>query len=484
MLPSLLVACLLAFVAAWLLVGRAVPHLLGDFSHLFAVKIDLNVLIFSVVLVLGIGLVLSVVPWMLTRIRARVEKYSSQGPGTEAQPPGRRRIGGYNAYTLFPSASTVCEVALAFIMFVVGGLLAREIWIRHQIEPGYASETVLSMSVAMPRNLFHSNKEQKAFMLQVFQQVDELSGIERASLSTSLPADPLTQSVYFSKEGVVYSPRERIKSNFVGIDYLQMINVPLLAGRYFLMEDLQSSVLPVVINKTMAGMYWQDQDPVGETIYIGSSQRMAEIVGVVANLNPVEGGDLETPALYLLYWQVSCDDINLLIKTSNAPHDIAASVKDAIWSIDSEVPVEEEVWLSTVQWQHLKNQRGLLIGYAMLSLLGLLVARSSVVSSVQQFIEWRLLEIGLLKKRGYSAIKIQLRVLKALFFSIAPGIILDMAGSFFVIRLIFVHLDILETGLGVFAGVSSFLIIILLTSAIVSSREAGKINANHALRYG
>jgi hypothetical protein len=52
-------------------------------------------------------------------------------------------------------------------------------------------------------------------------------------------------------------------------DYFKTMKVALLKGRFFDGRDTATAPQTVIINDTMARMFWQDEDPIGRRIKYG-----------------------------------------------------------------------------------------------------------------------------------------------------------------------------------------------------------------------
>ena len=69
-------------------------------------------------------------------------------------------------------------------------------------------------------------------------------------------------------------------------DYFHALDIPLIDGRYFTVDDRSNSALVVIVNQSMAGHYWPGQRAVGKRMHVGNPQKgypWATVVGVVAD---------------------------------------------------------------------------------------------------------------------------------------------------------------------------------------------------------
>ncbi len=70
----------------------------------------------------------------------------------------------------------------------------------------------------------------------------------------------------------------------IGPDYLKVMRIPLLAGRFFTDHDDEHSKPVVVVDDVLARKYFPNGDAVGKVIYQGTPDNSFEIVGVVGHV--------------------------------------------------------------------------------------------------------------------------------------------------------------------------------------------------------
>ena len=87
----------------------------------------------------------------------------------------------------------------------------------------------------------------------------------------------------------------------VGPEYLEVMRIPLRAGRFISAGDQPGSAPVMVINEALARAYWPGQDPIGQCAMIGDESIVCrQIVGIIGN-HSFTGtlGSEPLPAYYL-----------------------------------------------------------------------------------------------------------------------------------------------------------------------------------------
>ena len=79
------------------------------------------------------------------------------------------------------------EVATSVLLLISSGLLIRAVWRIQSIDPGFASESVLTMKTALPRPKYDATQRRLQFYNRVLTDVRALPGVESAAYITSLP---------------------------------------------------------------------------------------------------------------------------------------------------------------------------------------------------------------------------------------------------------------------------------------------------------
>jgi predicted permease len=102
----------------------------------------------------------------------------------------------------------------------------------------------------------------------------------------------------------------------VGPHYFQVVGVPVLAGREFDERDGAGSQLSVIINRSMAGFYFGNSDPLGKTIQ--EDDRRFTIVGVVGDMRENElKGKMERRLYWPLMSSAEVAGLNIEIRTQS-----------------------------------------------------------------------------------------------------------------------------------------------------------------------
>ena len=151
---------------------------------------------------------------------------------------------------------------------------------------GFKTERLLSLEYRLPRNKYKEPAAQLNFHRQVVERLQEIPGVQSASLVRGLPFSGnggTTTIVLPDREVPPTGMEPEVMVNTAMPNYFETLGIPLIKGRVFGNEDYADSPPVVVINQLMAERFWPNQDPLGKQIKFTEDNSTATIVGVVGN---------------------------------------------------------------------------------------------------------------------------------------------------------------------------------------------------------
>jgi predicted permease len=132
----------------------------------------------------------------------------------------------------------------------------------------------------------------------------------------------------------------------VSSDAIEALGERLIRGRTIRASDGAEAPPVVLVNETMAGMYWPGQDPIGRRIRQGGLERpWMTVVGVVAD---VRHNGLEVAIkgkYYRAHTQMPSSsgfavrNMHLVVKTTGNPLSLVAPIRAEVTRIDPSLPV-------------------------------------------------------------------------------------------------------------------------------------------------
>src|SRR5262249_23181087 len=143
----------------------------------FVFAMDGTVLLFSLALAIGTGVVFGLAP-VLSLWQARPYEVLKEG--------GRSGGGGRSARAP-PHALVVVQMALAVTLLIGAGLLLRSFARLSEVQPGFKSEGVLTANLSIPDSKYKEDIAKAQFYERLLGEVRTIPGVTSVGLITGLP---------------------------------------------------------------------------------------------------------------------------------------------------------------------------------------------------------------------------------------------------------------------------------------------------------
>ncbi len=239
----------------------------------------------------------------------------------------------------------------------------------------------------------------------------------------------------------------------------------------------------MIVNETFAKRHFPGEDPVGRTLITGMGQLPSQIVGVVADvrstsLNTAPEADYFLPAL-----QRPETFTNVLVRTTTSPNAMAPLVREALRTVDPDLPLLEPQTLDARIAQTVADRKLALVLLAGFAALALLLASLGVYSVMAHLVAFRRGEIGIRMALGASPGQVMRMVLGHGRKLTLAGIALGIAGGLAVSRLMQQALfEVDPADPLIYLAVSATLLLVAECAVWFPARRATRIDPVIALR--
>ena len=153
------------------------------------------------------------------------------------------------------------------------------------------------------------------------------------------------------------SERATATRHLVSPRYFSTLGIPLRAGRDFDERDNTRVPHVVIINETFARRHFPGEDPIGRTLVTGMAQRPAQVVGVVADIRGENLNTAPEPEYFLPVLQRPEALTNVLVRSHLPPAAVAPLVREALRTIDPDLPLLQPDALTTRIAQTVANRK-------------------------------------------------------------------------------------------------------------------------------
>ena len=463
------------FAIALAAIAALSPHLPADLSRASSVAVDARMLLFTAVVSLATGVVFGLGPLFGTR-HVHAAESLKQSNRTASALHSRLRNG-----------LAVAQIAIAIVLLIGAGLMAKSFWALLRVAPGFRSESLVTARLSLSKARYPNNQAIAAFERELSERLRARPGIQSVAFAAYVPLGGVDNGWSFAIEGRPPLPigvYNMAKYRPVSPGYFETIGIPLQRGRAFTPADTQDAARVVMINSAMAREHWGQEDPVGRRVRFAGQLRT--IIGTVGDVLH-EGLDGATkPELYVPIEQAPNfqNSPSIVLRTSLDAGTAAGELRAMVAAIDRATPVDRIESMDQLIAGSVAQPRFRTLILAAFSLLALLMASIGIYGVMNYLVVQRTREFGIRLSVGATRADVLRLVLGRAAALIAAGTCVGLAGAMLLVRFI-AKLLFGTTPLDplTFAAVPILLASVALAASYIPARRATRIDPMVALRY-
>jgi predicted permease len=369
------------------------------------------------------------------------------------------------------------QVALSVVLLVSAGLLMRGAQRAGVFDPGFAVNDVTAVSFELPLGTYDDARK-RAFFADLTQALRGLptDAIDAFGFATWEPT--------FIRRGYQTPMRlpdqtpaqaRALTSVDVSPDYLNVLQIPIVAGRNF--DTLDTDRPVVVINETMARQYWPNENPIGKTFLLGPESR--EIIGVMRDAHTHSMRTV--PPLFYQPLRGGRMVPRLLIRSSRGVP--SAELKRIVAGIDPRVRIQTTPLPAHLEALVAESKWGPMLA-AVLGAFALVLATVGMFGVFAYAVRQRTREIGIRMALGAQPSEVVRLVLAGHSRAVAAGLVAGLLGavaSSVVMRSRLHGLSPFDPV--AYLGVAALLAAAGLAASYLPARRAVRVDPVVALRY-
>jgi predicted permease len=452
------------------------------------VGLDFRVLAFTLTVSLLTGTLFGLAPALKT----------SRANPQEALKSGGRGAIGSNHRVL--GAFVVVELAIALVLLSGAGLLIRSLARLWNVDPGFNPHNVVNIGIMLPPSMANASMDEtRAKLRELDERFAAVQGI--VAVSQNWGAVPMSgeDDQWFWLDGHP-KPKNQNEMNWVidyivDPDYLRVMQIPLLRGRFLARGDDEHSPLVVVVDDVFARKFFPGQDAIGKRIrLVSAGDKAAIIVGIVGHVKQWGLDNDETQSLRAEYY-LSCmqmpDDFvagsrsgtGMMVRYDGSLGAALGSLRQVSKQMSNEQVIFGEQTMESIIADSLSQRRFVMILLGAFAALAVLLACIGIYGVMTYLVSQRTQEVGIRMALGAKRGDVLLMVLRNGARLALAGAGAGIVGAIALTRLMGNLLyQVSPTDPLVLACVSALLVLVAIAACILPARRAASIEPVEALR--
>lgn len=387
------------------------------------------------------------------------------------------------------SVMVVAQVGGSLVLLIVAGLCMRSLQQAQRVDLGFNDEHVVTARLD-PRQVGYTLPRTVAFYDELERRLAALPGVESVGMSFGVPMGYIVDGAAIGKEGEVGAneePRSNVTCNTVTPSFFETLKIPIVGGRGFTSQDVETSTKVVIVNETLARQMWPGESAIGKRLIIPRFDgRIWEVVGVARDSKYIAVFENNVPHVYFTLRQHQFYMRVAYVRSAAPPESLRMLVEREIHALDPDMPIADAKRLRDV----VRGGAGFLLFHigsvqaGAMGVLGLVLTVVGVYGVVSCGASLRMREMGIRIALGASPRNLLGLVLRQGSLLVAAGIVFGLAVAAAVTRTLstfFVLVGALDPI--TFAAVTLLLAAIALVACYLPARRAMRVDPMTALRH-
>jgi putative ABC transport system permease protein len=390
-------------LGSWALRGL-LPLLGANLPQSLSIAVDARAALFTAGIAAVAGLVFGVV-------------VAAHRPGrlADALRSGTRTTAGAHVART-RNALVVGQVALAVILLSAAGLMLSSVAKLARVRPGFDTDRIATFKIAMTGSRYAPDAARIAYAGELVERLSATPGVQGAALTSIIPFGGTRGANGVEIEGRPRQPNEIsmiVDQRHVSPGYFRTMGIAVLRGRAFAASDDVRAERVVVINKTMAGQYWPDENPIGRRVRLSGgydSGIWMRIVGVVDDVRHISLSRGPVPEMYHPYGQAAVPLFTVVVRTDRDPATIVPIARSAMLALDANLPMYDARTMDDRVKRSFAPTRGTMLLLLVTAALAAALSAVAIYGSIWYSVTERLPEIGIRLALGATRASVCLRV--------------------------------------------------------------------------
>lgn len=475
LLTESLVLSALGGVAGFLIAYLATEAFLAlapsNLPRLDEIAVDLRILGFALALSMLTAMLFGLVPaWRAARTDVNETLKSTRHGDARAQ--GLRNV------------LVVAEMALALMLLLAAGLLARSFTALMDWDPGFDRGNLVTVSAMADFSRFETGIQIVEAFDDIAEAVATIPGVAAVGQTSAGPVFGGRETGGLQIEGrPAPDPEEPISVRWYDVDpdYFGAMGIPLVRGRDFAEADDRASVPVAIVNETMVRRFFPGEEPLGRRVTVEGHE--AQIVGVVGDVRPLRPDESTGPEIFWPKRQFPRGATFFVLRSSLPLATLQEQVEARALEVAPDIQLSRFMRLEEWTGRQLVEPKFRMALVAFFALVAMVLAAIGTYGVIAYSVASRTHEIGIRIALGARPAEITRRVVRGGVTLAVIGIAAGVAGALVLGRMLTNLLYGLPASDPVtYLAVCSGFLLVAATAAWLPARRAARLDPMKALR--
>ncbi|MFZ0878558.1 MAG: FtsX-like permease family protein, partial [Candidatus Acidiferrales bacterium] len=344
--------------------------------------------------------------------------------------------------------------------------------------------------VSLPHFEYSKPQQWTAFSDQLMARIQASPGLANSAVVLPPPVADDNVNLGFKIEGgPPLPPGVSSTADFAAIspNYFQVMEIPLLRGRFFDQRDSPSAPRVAVISEALAQFYFPNENPIGKHLIFGfppDTDVTREIVGIVGDVRDVSLSQAPGPMMYVPFDQAPFWGVVVVTKSSLSSSSVAAAIRRELQNVDKDLPVTDVESMSDAIESSVAQPRYRMLFVSLFGVIALLLAAAGIFGVISYSVSCRTHEIGIRVALGATPASVLWLILsesaRLVLLGLAIGIPVALGLARFLSNLLFA---VRPADPLTFVGVALLLTLVGFVATYVPTRRAMRVDPMVALRH-
>jgi predicted permease len=450
-----------------------------------AIGIDGSVLLFTVVISVGSGFLFGLFPAFG---HSGTDLSRGLKEGARGRTTGRER---HRARSVL----VVAQVALALVLLVGSGLMARTFMELRSVDPGFDSSDRLTFRLALPEADWAEQDGVLLFQRELQERLAAIPGVRSAALITTVPlvdsksAGPMETEENPTPAGSIGKLVDRRQ---VSPGCFETLGIRLVEGEDLSWEHAVGGVRGIVVSEALARDFWPNAGTVvGRRIKEqGNSAEFWEVVGVAQDVRFETLTDDPAPLVYmpLVAGRPSAPELArsfaVVLHTNADPLSFVPSAREVLGEIAPRLPLVDPRTVESIERDAMSSTSFTVVLLGIASGIALILGTVGIYGVISYVVSRRTQEIGVRMALGAPARVVLRDVVGQGMVLTGVGITIGLVGAWGVSRVLASLLfGVSTTDLFTYGVTTLALALVALLASWIPARRAARIDPVEALRY-